>query len=171
MSVRARPEPPLLNYGNYGGHIGEAGILKWDTSEPYDLSWQLPEDNGVPIDLFRLKYFPVSCWGFAKSGQSFLPLVLAGPAQLHQLRHLDEDGGEDGGDHPRDHHQTPHQVPLHQHFHPDRAGGPQRAGLLPSFSAGHQRSDRSVRHHHHYQGSHRTVTLQEAVKMQHCIQH
>ena len=74
MSVRARPEPPLLNYGNYGGHIGEAGILKWDTSQPYDLSWQLPEDNGVPIDLFRLKYFPVSCWGSAKSGQSFLSL-------------------------------------------------------------------------------------------------
>ena len=63
MSVRARPEAPLLNYGNYGGHIGEAGILKWDTSQPYDLSWQLPEDNGVPIDHFRLKYFPVSWRG------------------------------------------------------------------------------------------------------------
>ena len=59
MSVRGKPEAPLLNYGNYIGHLGEAGILKWDTSEPYHLSWQLPEDNGVPIDHFRLRYFPV----------------------------------------------------------------------------------------------------------------
>ena len=62
MSVRGKPEAPVLNYGNYIGHLGEAGILKWDTSQDYHLSWQLPEDNGVPIDHFRLRYFPVS-WG------------------------------------------------------------------------------------------------------------
>ena len=60
MSVRGKPEAPLLNYGNYEWMLGETEILSWDTSEPYDLSWQLPEDNGVPIDHFRLQYFPVS---------------------------------------------------------------------------------------------------------------
>jgi len=59
MSVRGKPEAPLLNYGNYEWMLGETEILSWDTSEPYDLSWQLPEDNGVPVDHFRLQYFPV----------------------------------------------------------------------------------------------------------------
>ena len=75
MSVRGKPEAPVLNYGNYIGHLGEAGILKWDTSEPYHLSWQLPEDNGVPIDHFRLRYFPVS-WGCQVCPVISLPDIL-----------------------------------------------------------------------------------------------
>ena len=76
MSVRGKPEAPLLNYGNYEWMLGETEILSWDTSEPYDLSWQLPEDNGVPIDHFRLQYFPVS-WTLLSftSLQSPLPYV------------------------------------------------------------------------------------------------
>ena len=60
MPKRGKPEPPLLNYGGLGGLLGESGILEWDTSEQYHLSWQLPEDNGLPIDMFLLRYFPVS---------------------------------------------------------------------------------------------------------------
>ena len=62
MPKRGKPEPPLLNYGNYGlgGLLGDSGILEWDTSKEYLLSWQLPEDNGLPIDMFLLRYFPVS---------------------------------------------------------------------------------------------------------------
>ena len=60
MPKRGKPEPPLLNYGGLGGLIGESGIPEWDTSEQYHLSWQLPEDNGLPIDMFLLRYFPVS---------------------------------------------------------------------------------------------------------------
>ena len=60
MPKRGKPEPPLLNYGGMGGLLGESGILEWDTSEQYHLSWQLPEDNGLPIDMFLLRYFPVS---------------------------------------------------------------------------------------------------------------
>ena len=61
MPQRGKPEPPQLNYGNYeiGGSLGETGILEWDTDLEYHLSWQLPEDNGLPIDMFLLQYFPV----------------------------------------------------------------------------------------------------------------
>ena len=62
MPKRGKPEAPLLNYGNYGmgGLLGDTGILEWDTAEEYHLSWQLPEDNGLPIDMFLLQYYPVS---------------------------------------------------------------------------------------------------------------
>ena len=61
MPKRGKPEAPLLNYGNYGmgGLLGDTGILEWDTAEEYHLSWQLPEDNGLPIDMFLLQYYPV----------------------------------------------------------------------------------------------------------------
>ena len=60
MPKRGKPEPPILNYGGTGGLLpGESGILEWDSSQTYHLSWQLPEDNGLPIDMFLLRYFPV----------------------------------------------------------------------------------------------------------------
>jgi len=62
MPQRGKPEPPQLNYGNYemtGATLGETGILEWDSDLEYHLSWQLPEDNGLPIDMFLLQYFPV----------------------------------------------------------------------------------------------------------------
>ena len=71
MSVRGKPEAPGLNYGNYEWMLGDTGILSWDTSQPYHLSWQLPEDNGVPIDHFRLQYFPVS-WVIISLANSLL---------------------------------------------------------------------------------------------------
>jgi len=30
-----------------------------NTSNSYELSWQIPEDNGLPIDYFLLQYYPV----------------------------------------------------------------------------------------------------------------
>ena len=78
MSVRAKPEAPVLNYGNYVGQLGDTGILSWDTSKEYHLSWQLPEDNGVPIDHFRLQYYPVSLTSV--SSAEFLIYSLQGTA-------------------------------------------------------------------------------------------
>ena len=31
-----------------------------NTSNSYELSWKIPEDNGVVIDFFLLQYYPVS---------------------------------------------------------------------------------------------------------------
>jgi len=61
MPKRGRPEPPILNTQDYGmpGYISDSGIGQVDSSNKYELSWQIPEDNGIPIDMFLLQYYPV----------------------------------------------------------------------------------------------------------------
>ena len=61
MPKRGRPEPPILNTEDYGmpGFISDGGIVEVDSSNKYELSWQIPEDNGLPIDMFLLQYYPV----------------------------------------------------------------------------------------------------------------
>jgi hypothetical protein len=34
-------------------------VVELHTSNSYELSWQIPEDNGLPIDYFLLQYYPV----------------------------------------------------------------------------------------------------------------
>ena len=59
MPRRGRPEPPTLNTEQFGVEM-EGGVIELNTSNSYELSWQIPEDNGLPIDLFLLQYYPVS---------------------------------------------------------------------------------------------------------------
>jgi len=58
MPRRGRPEPPILNTEQFGVEI-EGDVIELNTSNSYELSWQIPEDNGLPIDLFLLTYYPV----------------------------------------------------------------------------------------------------------------
>ena len=48
------------------GFLNDGGFIELDSSNKYELSWQIPEDNGLPIDMFLLQYFPVT-WNFAKN--------------------------------------------------------------------------------------------------------
>lgn len=59
MPQRGRPEAPVLNKDQFGevGEHGDVVVLK--TSNSYELSWSIPEDNGLPIDFFLLQYYPV----------------------------------------------------------------------------------------------------------------
>ena len=57
---RGRPEPPVLNTGQ-GGEGGEEGqVVRMNTSSSLRLSWQVPEDNGLPIDHFLVQHYQVS---------------------------------------------------------------------------------------------------------------
>lgn len=50
----------MLNTEQFG-EVGEHGdVVILNTSNSYELSWQIPEDNGLPIDYFLLQYYPVS---------------------------------------------------------------------------------------------------------------
>ena len=59
MPRRGAPEPPILNTEQFGVEL-EGGIIELNTSNSYELSWQIPEDNGLDIDFFLLQYYPVS---------------------------------------------------------------------------------------------------------------
>ena len=52
------PQPPTLKTEQFGVEMN--GIIEVNTSNSYELSWKIPEDNGVPIDYFLLAYYPVS---------------------------------------------------------------------------------------------------------------
>ena len=54
MPRRGRPEPPTLNTEQFGVEM-EGGVIELNTSNSYELSWQIPEDNGLLIDLFLLQ--------------------------------------------------------------------------------------------------------------------
>ena len=63
MPRKGRPEPPVLNTDQFG-EVGERGeVVELNTSNSYELSWQIPEDNGLPIDYFLLQYYPVRLGG------------------------------------------------------------------------------------------------------------
>lgn len=51
------PQPPVLKTDLFG--VENNGIIEVNTSNSYELSWKIPEDNGVPIDFFLLQYYPV----------------------------------------------------------------------------------------------------------------
>jgi len=51
------PQPPTLKTEEFG--VENNGIIEVNTSNSYELSWKIPEDNGVPIDYFLLQYYPV----------------------------------------------------------------------------------------------------------------
>ena len=61
MPKRGRPEPPILNAEDYGmpGFLNDGGFIELDSTNEYELSWQIPEDNGLAIDMFLLRYYPV----------------------------------------------------------------------------------------------------------------
>ena len=59
MPRRGRPEPPILNTKQSGVEM-EEDVIEVNSSNKYELSWQIPEDNGLPNDLFFLQYYPVS---------------------------------------------------------------------------------------------------------------
>ena len=60
------PQPPVLKTDLFG--VENNGIIEVNTSNSYELSWKIPEDNGVPIDFFLLQYYPVRrhLWSFKK---------------------------------------------------------------------------------------------------------
>ena len=60
MPRKGRPEPPILNTDHF---VRQGGVLELNSSNSYELSWQIPEDNGLPIDYFLLKYYPVRSHG------------------------------------------------------------------------------------------------------------
>jgi len=51
------PQPPVLKTDQFG--VENNGVIEVNTSNSYELSWKIPEDNGVPIDYFLLQYYPV----------------------------------------------------------------------------------------------------------------
>jgi len=57
MPAPGPPQPPLLKTEQFGVEMN--GIIEVNTSNSYELSWKIPEDNGVPIDYFLLQYYPV----------------------------------------------------------------------------------------------------------------
>ena len=57
---RGRPEPPILNKETGDGEIVDGDIIELPTPDHYQVSWRIPEDNGVPIDYYLLTYYPVS---------------------------------------------------------------------------------------------------------------
>ena len=71
MPRKGRPEPPVLNTDQLG-EVGERGeVVELNSSNSYELSWQIPEDNGLPIDYFLLQYYPVrlaGMWGKSMVG-------------------------------------------------------------------------------------------------------
>lgn len=159
MPKRGKPEPPLLNYGGMGGLLGESGILEWDTSEQYHLSWQLPEDNGLPIDMFLLRYFPVSwshnlttwsiSWNTIYHFDHALPFggiirifdcFMSGATRgvWGESQQLEADWEcDDWGDPRAGHHPPPHQAALLWHLRQDHPPGPQRIRILLRISPGH----------------------------------
>lgn len=58
MPAPGPPQPPTLKTEQFG--IEMNGIIEVNTSNSYELSWKIPEDNGVPIDYFLLQYYPVT---------------------------------------------------------------------------------------------------------------
>ena len=59
------PQPPTLKTEEFG--VENNGIIEVNTSNSYELSWKIPEDNGVPIDYFLLQYYPVSSEHFSNN--------------------------------------------------------------------------------------------------------
>ena len=57
---RGRPEPPIIHKQTGAGEIIDGDIVELTDPDHYEVSWQIPEDNGVPIDYFLLTYHPVS---------------------------------------------------------------------------------------------------------------
>ena len=57
---KGKPEPPILNLQNGDGEIVDTDVIELPTPDNYELSWQIPEDNGVAIDYFLLTYYAVS---------------------------------------------------------------------------------------------------------------
>jgi neurocan core protein len=43
----------------FDGEIVEGDIVELPTPDHYEVSWRIPEDNGVPIDYYLLTYYPV----------------------------------------------------------------------------------------------------------------
>ena len=65
MPAPGPPQPPTLKTDQFGVEL-EPGVVEVNTSNSYELSWKIPEDNGVPIDYFLLTYYRVrqlECWG------------------------------------------------------------------------------------------------------------
>ena len=58
---RGRPEPPVINRNAGEGEEMVDGVIELDDPDQYEISWHIPEDNGVPIDYFLLTYYAVRC--------------------------------------------------------------------------------------------------------------
>ena len=54
MPKRNSPEEPLIYSINYP----EVKVIPY--TDHYDLQWQVPLDNGEPIDYFQIVYYTVS---------------------------------------------------------------------------------------------------------------
>ena len=83
MPQRGRPEAPVLNKDQFGevGEHGDVVVLK--TSNSYELSWSIPEDNGLPIDFFLLQYYPV---GYALKSSLFCQrCLILGPKKQSEF--------------------------------------------------------------------------------------
>lgn len=54
MPKEAEPEEPLLF------NVGSTGVTDSPYPDKYTLQWQVPHDNGKPIDYFTIDYYQVS---------------------------------------------------------------------------------------------------------------
>jgi neurocan core protein len=57
---KGKPEPPILNERTSAGEIKLGDVIELPTPDHYEVSWKIPEDNGVAIDYFLLTYYPVT---------------------------------------------------------------------------------------------------------------
>jgi len=57
--MKGRPEAPILSIQTGPGEVLIGDVIELPRSKEYEVSWQIPEDNGVAIDFFLLTYFPV----------------------------------------------------------------------------------------------------------------
>jgi len=67
MPAPGPPQPPTLKTDQFGVEL-EPGVVEVNTSNSYELSWKIPEDNGVPIDYFLLTYYRVNRADWSRVG-------------------------------------------------------------------------------------------------------
>jgi len=56
---RGAPEAPILHKRTGAEREIDGNVVEISHSDHYEVSWQIPEDNGVPIDYFLLTYYPI----------------------------------------------------------------------------------------------------------------
>ena len=56
---RGKPEAPHINRGDEIEDEAGSGIIVGDSGTEFDVSWHIPLDNGVPIDLYIITLYRV----------------------------------------------------------------------------------------------------------------
>jgi len=78
------PLPPILRIQTGSRHMlreSEDDVITLPASKEYEVSWTIPEDNGIKIDYFLLSYYPVA---YRNSSRSFAQI---GDIQVTEIPH------------------------------------------------------------------------------------